>query len=137
MTETIHALAMPEYSDRADASSPCWTTGYHAGDSTVSWIREISKNLITPSYILKRLSKSADPEVRIAVADHKNTSLEVLANLAEDEDPDVRFVLAENHNINRDVLKKLTDDQNPYISHRALKTLARLDCWAATVGRAQ
>lgn len=97
------------------------------------WVQKISSDHITPAYILKRLAKSSDVDVRMAVADHKNTSLEVLTLLSEDESADVRYALAENHNINRGVLKRLSEDENPFVSHRALKTLARLASCAVVV----
>lgn len=104
-------------------SSQC----YKAGDSTLSWIREISRKDVTPAYVLGRLAASSDSELRIAVADHVSTSEETLLLLADDENADVRYAIAENHNISRKVLDKLKDDPNPHIAHRAQTSLARLD----------
>ena len=97
-----------------------------AGNSALVRMKQISQNIVTPAHLLRRLSASSDTELRMAVADHKNTPLGVLFVLAEDENPDVRFALAENHNISPDVLKKLSNDTNPYVAHRAKKTLSRL-----------
>lgn len=99
---------------------------YKSGDNTLTWLREISRNVVTPAYVLRRLAASADPELRMAVADHLNTPEEVLLLLADDENADVRYAIAENHNISRNVLNKLQDDPNPYVSHRAQTTLTRL-----------
>jgi hypothetical protein len=134
MCAAIRVLAASELlkktssSHKLDSEPSEWSSCYSAGDSTVTWIRKISKDLLTPARILKRLSKSTDADVRMAVADHRNTSLEVLSTLSRDENPDVRFAIAENHNINLDVLKRLAKDENPFVAHRALKTLERIEC---------
>lgn len=99
---------------------------YMAGDDTITWIREISRNVVTPAYVLRRLAASADPELRTAVADHLNTPEEVLLVLADDASAEVRYAIAENHNISRSVLQKLKNDRNPYVAHRALTTLTRI-----------
>ncbi len=99
---------------------------YKSGDNALDLMREISRNVVTPAYILRRLALSSDAELRMAVADHLNTPLEVLILLAEDDNPDVRYALAENHNITRDVLNRLLDDTNPFVSGRAERTLSRL-----------
>ena len=100
---------------------------YKSGDDALSWMRQIGRNVVTPVFILRRLSLSSDAELRMAVADHLNTPLDVLIRLAEDENPDVRYALAENHNISRVVLNKLLDDSNPYVADRAERTLLRLE----------
>jgi hypothetical protein len=99
---------------------------YNAGDNAMDWIKEISRDVLTPAYVLRRLAASSDAEIRIAVADHINTAQAVLMVLSEDKNPDVRYAIAENHNINRDVLLKLRGDDNPFVAHRAQKTLSRL-----------
>lgn len=99
---------------------------YTAGDSATQWIREISRDAETPSYILERLSISANADVRMAVADHPNTPLEVLWLLSVDLDADVRFSLAENHNLDTGILNEMTKDSNPYVASRAERTLSRL-----------
>ncbi len=60
------------------ASRPC----YKAGDSALSWVKQLGRNVVTPAYVLRRLALSADAEVRVAVADHLNTPQEVLLFLA-------------------------------------------------------
>jgi hypothetical protein len=95
-------------------------------ENALAWMREISRNVVTPAYVLRRLAVSSDPELRMAVADHLNTPEEVLLLLADDDNADVRYAIAENHNISRNVLNKLRDDPNPYVSHRAQTTLTRL-----------
>ena len=101
---------------------PC----YKAGDSALSWIKQLGRNLVTPAYVLRRLALSADAEVRMAVADHTNTPQEVLLFLAADDNADVRYAIAENHNISHDVLNMLAGDSNPYVGFRATQTLLRL-----------
>lgn len=66
-------------------------------------------------------------DVRIAFADHPDTSMQVLLALAHDINPDVRFAIAENHNADEEVLRMLTEDENPYVAHRAVKTLQRIE----------
>jgi hypothetical protein len=105
------------------ASRPC----YNAGDSALSWVKQLGRNVVTPAYVLRRLALSADAEVRVAVADHLNTPQEVLLFLAADDSPDVRYAIAENHNISRDVLTMLCADSNPYVGFRAAQTLSRLE----------
>lgn len=99
---------------------------YKAGDNPLTWVRDIGRNVATPAYVLRRLATSADPELRMAVADHLNTPEELLLLLADDDNADVRYAIAENHNICRNVLNKLLDDPNPYVVHRAQTTLGRL-----------
>jgi hypothetical protein len=115
----------PEVSGQAmpQASGTHW---YTAGDNAMSWIREIGKHPGTPSYILERLSLSANADIRMAVGDHPNTSLEVLWLLSVDSDADVRYSLAENHNMNGEVLTALSLDTNPYVANRAERTLVRI-----------
>lgn len=89
------------------------------------WIQKIERNALTSKALLRRLACSKNVEVRIAVCDHANSSLQILLKLASDENTDVRFALAENHNLDREILEKLTNDANPYVAQRALKTLMR------------
>jgi hypothetical protein len=100
---------------------------YSAGDNAMDWIKLISRDVVTPAYVLRRLAASSDSELRMAVADHLNTSQEVLLLLSQDTNPDVRYAIAENHNISKDVLQSLLDDENPYVVSRAEKTIARLN----------
>lgn len=104
---------------------------YKSGDNTLMWLRELSRNVVTPAYILRRLAVSSNAELRTAVADHLNTPEQVLLLLADDENADVRYAIAENHNISRNVLNKLLNDPNPYVSHRAQTTLTRLSTEAS------
>ncbi len=99
---------------------------YMTDENTVDWMNKIDRDPVMPTHVLKRLSYSADADLRMAVADHANTALDVHLMLAEDENPDVRLALAENHNISRDVLKRLAEDSNPYVADLAMKTLSRL-----------
>lgn len=89
------------------------------------WIQKIERNALTSRALLRRLACSPNVEVRIAVCDHVNSSLQILQKLASDENTDVRFALAENHNLDREILETLTNDANPYVAQRALKTLLR------------
>ncbi len=66
------------------------------------------------------------PEVKIAVADNAHTPYEVLVDLACDENADVKYALAENHNVSIDILQLLQVDSNPYVARRAATTLDRL-----------
>jgi hypothetical protein len=91
------------------------------------WIKEIEENLVIPAFILRHLASHANAELRTAVADHKNSPIDLLMFLADDKDADVRFAMAENHNNSLVVLQKLSSDLNPYVSCRAEKTLARLN----------
>jgi hypothetical protein len=118
--DRIHAVTAIQF-ELSETQSSC----YNAGDNALHWMRQISRNNLTPAYVLKQLSSSSDSEVRMAVADHEKTPLEVLEALSEDANPDVRYALAENHNIPRELLRKLTHDSNPYVAQRAHKTLAR------------
>lgn len=91
------------------------------------WIKEIEENLVIPAFVLRHLASHANAELRTAVADHKNSPIDLLIYLADDADADVRYALAENHNNSLVVLQKLSNDLNPYVSSRAEKTLARLN----------
>lgn len=79
-----------------------------------------------PVYWLEELAAHDDPEIRIAVADHPNSTPDLIWALAKDDNPDVRYAIAENHNTALDILEMLTSDDNPYVVHRAQRTLARL-----------
>ena len=79
-----------------------------------------------PVGLLEELAIHADPEVRIAVADHPNCTQDISCMLACDENPDVRYALAENHNLAREILEPLASDPNPYVAYRARRTLSRL-----------
>lgn len=80
----------------------------------------------TPSFLLHRLSQHCDVDVRLAVADNKNTHTITTMQLALDNNPDVRYALAENHQIDSGILNILATDDNPYVAYRAQKTLSRL-----------
>ena len=54
--------------------------------------------------VLHRLSQHNDVEVRMAVADHKNTHIITAMQLAWDDNPDLRYALAENHQIDSGIL---------------------------------
>lgn len=65
-------------------------------------------------------------EIQIAVADHPDTTSDVLFQLAQDTNPDVRFAIAENHKADIEILQLLSQDDNPFVAARARKTLRRL-----------
>ena len=90
-------------------------------------LRQAAEHPFTPSHVLHKLAKSKDITVRTAVADHANTSIETILFLTKDHSEDLRYALAENHNLDIQALKILSEDENPYVSHRAKKTLARLE----------
>jgi hypothetical protein len=73
-------------------------------------------------------------EIQIAVADHPETTSDVLLQLAQDSNPDVRFAIAENHNADVEILKLLSQDDNPFVAARARKTLRRLQNGQFTQG---
>ena len=75
---------------------------------------------------LHRLAQHTDLDVRMAVADNRNTHVMTAMRLAQDNNLDLRYALAENHQINSDVLALLAKDDNPFIADRAQKTLLRL-----------
>lgn len=76
--------------------------------------------------ILAILSISPIVEIRIAVADNRNTPEHILSLLAMDEDSDVRYSMAENHNLDFELLQTLAEDHNPYVAMRARQTLDRV-----------
>jgi len=119
LRETLHSIAFSPECEEAVASSHEYEEALDppADESQVDSQRDT----------LDRLPYAQFVDVRIAVADHPDTSIGVLAELAEDESPDVRFAIAENHNVGREILFKLTEDENPYVAHRARITLQRLD----------
>ncbi len=79
------------------------------------------------STTLDRMPATQIIDVRLAAADHPQTSREMLMELAHDANPDVRFAIAENHNADREILLLLAGDENPFVASRAKKTLKRLD----------
>jgi hypothetical protein len=89
-------------------------------------VRQAAKNPRTSAHVLNKLARSADLSVRLAVADHGNTSSETIMFLTKDISVDLRYALAENHNIDTTALYLLAEDSNPYVVQRANKTLARL-----------
>jgi len=76
---------------------------------------------------LDRLPYADFVDVRIAVADHPDTSQDVLRTLAHDVNADVRFAIAENHNLDIKMLETLAEDENPYVAHRARRTIQRIE----------
>ncbi len=75
--------------------------------------------------LLIALSQHEDPEVRAAVVDNHQTSVDLHWRLAKDECADVRYAVAESYLVDMDVLSSLLEDANPYISHRARATLKK------------
>jgi len=94
--------------------------------STPSRGKEVAAHQATSTYVLSELASHADVEVRIAVADQRNTPTETVMILAQDDSVDLRYAIAENHNIGADVLRILTEDDNPFVAQRAKKTLNRI-----------
>lgn len=80
----------------------------------------------TSAAVLHYLSKHYDVEVRMAVADNKNTHAITAMQLARDDNPDLRYALAENHQLDSRILDMLTKDENPFVADRAQKTLLRI-----------
>lgn len=89
------------------------------------WGKEVAENPDTSSDTLSKLAAHADVEVRIAVADQRNTPFVTVMLLAQDLHADLRYAMAENHNLHTDVLNMLSNDGNPFVAHRAKKTMAR------------
>ncbi len=87
----------------------------------------IASHPATMASDLHRLSKHSDVDVRIAVADNKNTPNVTAMQLAQDDNPDIRHALAENHQIDDSILNILAEDENPFVADRARKTLLRLN----------
>ncbi len=86
----------------------------------------IANHPATSAIVLDRLSQHDDLEVRVAVADNKNTHIDTVMQLAGDDSLDLRYALAENHQIDSGILNILARDENPYVANRAQKTLLRL-----------
>jgi len=87
----------------------------------------VAENRSTPPAVLELLSKDKHADVRLAAGTNPATPIDSVYLLALDEDPTVRHGLAEDHNTPIGVLKILAKDDNAYVSHRALKTISRLD----------
>ncbi|HEY9788127.1 MAG TPA: hypothetical protein V6D17_22250 [Candidatus Obscuribacterales bacterium] len=96
-------------------------------ESSANLLIKIAENMSTPPRVLEQLALSTDPDVRIALADNASTPYDVVRMLTKDENADVRYALAENHNLPRHILQLLIADENPFVSHRAQKTLNRLE----------
>ncbi|MDQ5933263.1 MAG: hypothetical protein QG574_561 [Cyanobacteriota bacterium erpe_2018_sw_21hr_WHONDRS-SW48-000092_B_bin.40] len=75
--------------------------------------------------LLTVLSAHDDPEIRAAVVDNHQTSIDLHWKLAQDSCDDVRYAVAESYIVNMEVLSSLLEDSNPYISHRARATLKK------------
>ena len=88
--------------------------------------RRVAENDRTPVKVLMLLARDEHAEVRVGVAEHPRTPQEILDRLAADESLEVRHSLAENHNLPMSILLRLAEDENPYVSHRAWRTLRRL-----------
>jgi len=87
----------------------------------------IASHADTPAFVLHRLAKHCNVDVRLAVADNKNTHTLTTMQLALDNNPDIRYALAENHQIDSNILNVLAMDDNPFVADRAQKTLSRLN----------
>ena len=86
----------------------------------------IASHPATSAIVLHRLSQHSNVEVRMAVADNKNTHTITSMQLAQDDNADLRYALAENHQIDSGILDILASDENPFVADRAQKTLLRL-----------
>lgn len=91
-----------------------------------NWARKIAEDPRSSAALLSQLSDSADPRIRVAVAEHKNTPLKMVLEIAADVDLDVRFAMAENHNMAPSVLAFLATDTNPFVADRAQRTIERV-----------
>ena len=109
-----------------DATSVTFFLEELAKICTLKEIEHLAAHPSTPAHTLTHVAKHPVADVRVAVADNRNTPIEAIWVLVNDEDPDVRYQLAENHNLPKEVLTVLCEDDNPYVADRAQRTLERL-----------
>jgi hypothetical protein len=75
----------------------------------------VAANLITPLYILEKLSRDKSKYVRCEVAKNPNVSLDILKKLAEDKEEDVRVAVLENPISTMEMLEKFSKDKSEHV----------------------
>jgi hypothetical protein len=100
-------------------------------------IKVIAGNPRTAGSVLSKLAMHANPEIRATVARNQNALPETIWLLAKDYDEAVRLAIAEHLESSKDVLRALCDDANPLVSWRANNTLSVLAGSAKTARRSQ
>jgi hypothetical protein len=78
-----------------------------------------AKNTTTPAWILTQLIGHKRPEVRRALAERSDLTLEQVAALARDPDERVRRVLAKNPRTSPEILAAFTEDERPEVRYLA------------------
>ncbi|MBX9938234.1 MAG: DUF2336 domain-containing protein [Candidatus Obscuribacterales bacterium] len=76
--------------------------------------------------LLIELADDSDSEVRAAVAERGNLSMQLQVVLCLDDCADVRYAIAEDPGTAISILRRLSKDNNPYVAHRAQRTLFAL-----------
>lgn len=112
----------------SNPDTPHMVLEYLSRHSTQSILERIAENPNTPVEVLSQLAMCECTEVRAAVAENAHTPADLIKRLSSDENPDIRYTIAENAGTPVEVLQFLELDDNPYVSHRARKTLNRLQC---------
>jgi hypothetical protein len=97
-----------------------------ADPECLSLLKRLAEHPATPICILNQLACCSHGDVRVSVADNRNTPLSTMWLLVKDRDEDMRYAMAENHNLPSSILSELAEDSNPFVKHRAEKTLRRI-----------
>ncbi len=105
---------------------PRYAANVFIGQELSKELELIAENPNTPQNILWFLVSHPNTKIRRAVLDNPTLPPDSHHILAKDIDPDIRYALAENHNVSVDLLTELSNDQNPYVANRAQRTLSRL-----------
>jgi hypothetical protein len=87
----------------------------------------VAENSKAPVILLDQLADDPSVEVRIAVAQNSAITPHIRLKLLADEDPNVRYAIAEDATVPLEILFRLSEDEHPYVSHRAHKTLEKLE----------
>ncbi len=82
-------------------------------------INQVARNVNTPTFILAKLAKDKNHEVRVGVAYNKNVSIEILSALINDGEWDVRLGVAKNEMTSGDMLSMLANEDN-FLIRRAV-----------------
>jgi hypothetical protein len=90
--------------------------------------RRVAEHPETTVEILIKLSRDTEPDVRLAAAEHPNIPYLVLKQLVQDSCLNVRLGLAENSNLPVSILEILIKDENPYIRDKAIHSFDKLNC---------
>jgi hypothetical protein len=129
-TELIDSLKSIESSPQCDAlfeqSAETYAHEHLQIQAPVIQKPAIAESIDEQSTTIDSMPSVQFSELQIAVADHPDTSADVLYELARNSNPDVRFAIAENHNADVELLRMLSEDDNPFVAARARKTLRRL-----------